>query len=140
MTLPRIITEELGGSPLALAAQRDELPQWYLRRPRGADEWRAYLHQVAASHESGEWLGRLEPAIAASGAARSRLDRVTKNRGIVVSSGQQAALFGGPLYTVIKAIGALGVADALEQSTGIPSAVGFWAATDDADYEEARSA
>jgi bacillithiol biosynthesis cysteine-adding enzyme BshC len=140
MTLPRIITEELGGSALAFAAQRDELPQWYLPRPRGADAWRAYLHHVADSHESGEWLGRLAPAIAATGAARSRLDRVTKNRGIVVSSGQQAALFGGPLYTLIKAIGALGVADALEQSTGIASAVVFWAATDDADYEEAKSA
>jgi bacillithiol biosynthesis cysteine-adding enzyme BshC len=140
MTLPRIITEELGGSPLARAAQRGELPQWYLRRPRGADEWGAYLHQVAASHGSGEWLDRLAPAIAASGAARSRLDRVTKNRGIVVSSGQQAALFGGPLYTLIKAIGALGVADALEQSAGIPTAVVFWAATDDADYAEAKSA
>jgi bacillithiol synthase len=140
MTLPRITTEELGGSPLALAAQRGELPQWYLRRPRGADEWRAYLQQVAASHSRGEWLGSLAPAISASGAARSRLDRVAKNRGIVVSSGQQAALFGGPLYTLIKAIGGLGVADALEQSTGIPTAVVFWAATDDADYEEAKSA
>jgi bacillithiol synthase len=140
MTLPRIITEELGGSPLALAAQRDELPQWYVRRPRGADEWRAYLHEVAARHPRGEWYARLAPAISASGAARARLDRAATNRGIVISSGQQAALFGGPLYTLIKAIGALGIADALEQSTGIPTSVVFWAATDDADYEEAKSA
>jgi uncharacterized protein YllA (UPF0747 family) len=66
-----------------------------------------------------------------------RLERVARSGGIVVSTGQQAALFGGPLYTFIKALSALALADGLEMETGIPTAPVFWAATDDADYEEA---
>jgi len=127
--LPRVITEDLGGSPLALAAQRGELAQWYTRVPRGADEWQRYIDELRAGQSDGSWLAKLEPAIAAQGAARARLDRVAAGRGIVVSSGQQAALFGGPLYTIVKAIGALGVADALERATGIPATVVFWGAT-----------
>ena len=138
--LPRVITEDLGGSPLVLAARRGELAQWYASMPRGPADWRRYLDEVRAAHRDGSWLARLEPAIAAHGAARARLERVAAAGGVVVSTGQQAALFGGPLYTIVKALGALGVADALERATGIATAVVFWAATDDADYEEAKSA
>ena len=138
--LPRVITEDLGGSPLVLAAQRGELAQWYARMPSGVGEWQRYLEAVRGPQRDGAWLARLEPAIAAHGAARARLDRVAAAGGVVVSTGQQAALFGGPLYTIVKALGALGVADALERATGIATAVVFWAATDDADYDEAKSA
>ena len=137
---PRVITEDLGGSPLVLAAQRGELAQWYTRVPRGSGDWQRYLDEVRGRERDGSWRARLEPAIAAQGAARARLDRVVAAGGVVVSTGQQAALFGGPLYTIVKAIGALGVADALERATGIATAVVFWAATDDADYEEAKAA
>lgn len=139
-SLPRIITEALGGSALAIAAQRGELSQWYARLPRSAGDWQKHLDEVRGSQGDGAWLTRLGPAIDARGAARARLDRVVAAGGVVVSTGQQAALFGGPLYTIVKAIGALGVADALERMTGIPTAIVFWAATDDADYEEARAA
>jgi bacillithiol biosynthesis cysteine-adding enzyme BshC len=60
--------------------------------------------------------------------------------GVVVCTGQQAALFGGPLYTLVKALSALALADVLERETGIAVAPVFWAATDDADFEEASSA
>ena len=138
--LPRVITEDLGGSPLVLAALRGELAQWYTSSPRTAGDWLRHLDAIRASYRDDAWLTRLEPAIAAQGVARARLDRVVAAGGVVVSTGQQAALFGGPLYTIVKALAALGVADALERATGIATVVVFWAATDDADYEEARAA
>ena len=138
--LPRIITEDLGGSPLVRAAQQGELAQWYVRMPQGAGEWQRHLDEVRSSQRDAAWLSKLAPAIASRGAARTRLDRVAAGNGVVVSTGQQAALFGGPLYTIVKALAALGVADALERATGTPTTVVFWAATDDADYEEARAA
>jgi bacillithiol biosynthesis cysteine-adding enzyme BshC len=137
--LPHVLSEEIGGSALALAAQRGELPQWYVRRPLGPNEWSSYLAKVAAGHRRDDWLDRLAGALSAAGAAKARLQRVADSGGVIVSTGQQAALFGGPLYTLVKAIGALGMADAIEQTTGIAAAPVFWAATDDADYEEARS-
>jgi bacillithiol biosynthesis cysteine-adding enzyme BshC len=130
----------VGGSPLALSARRGELSRWYVQVPRAAVDWQKHLDEVRRGQADGSWLARLEPVIGAQGAARSRLDRVVAAGGVVVSTGQQAALFGGPLYTIVKAIGALGVADALERATGVPTAVVFWAATDDADYEEAKAA
>ncbi|HKW46509.1 MAG TPA: bacillithiol biosynthesis cysteine-adding enzyme BshC [Gemmatimonadaceae bacterium] len=139
MTLPRVITEQLGGSPLAQAAQRGELHQWYLARPRGVAAWRAYLDQVRASRNE-SWLRELAPALDPRGAAAERLQRVIDGDGVVISTGQQAALFGGPLYTLVKAVSSLALADRLERETGIAVAPVFWAATDDADFDEASGA
>lgn len=137
MTTPRVITEPLGGSPLAVAAQRGLAGQWYAERPHGMHGWRAYLRTVSDGHRDGGWLQALAPALVASGKAALRLQRVAEAGGVVVSTGQQAALFGGPLYTLIKALSALAIADALENETGTPATPVFWAATDDADYDEA---
>ena len=138
MTLPRVLSESLGGSPLALAAERGERLEWYRRRPQGADEWRDYLRRVAAGHAQRAWLDALRPALTPVGAAAARLERVSGGGGVVISTGQQAALFGGPLYTLIKGLSALAVADELARATGIPTAPVFWAATDDSDYAEAN--
>jgi bacillithiol biosynthesis cysteine-adding enzyme BshC len=138
MTLPRVISEEFTGSRLALAAQRGELSEWYAPRPRTGEGWREYLSSVSARHQGKQWLDRLRPALEPKGAAKTRLEGVLDRNGVVVSTGQQAALFGGPLYTLVKAISALTIANALEQETGIATAPVFWAATDDADYGEAN--
>lgn len=126
----------LGGSALSVAAQRGECPAWYPRCPDGVDPWRRHAEFVRASHEGRAWLDALAPAFAATGAAADRLQRAAE-RGVVITTGQQPGLFGGPLYTWSKAISALALADALEASLGIPVAPVFWAATDDADWAEA---
>ena len=77
------------------------------------------------------------PAIMPTGAAAARLERVSRQGGVVVTTGQQPGLFGGPLYTWSKAMSALALADEIEARTGIPTAAVFWAATDDADFAEA---
>jgi bacillithiol synthase len=129
-------TESLGGSPLARAARQGQLPQWYRSMPRTPAEWRAYAESVAASVPAG-WLDRLRPAIAPTGAAAARLDRSADGQGIVITTGQQPGLFGGPLMTLAKAISARSLADELQSRLGIPVAPVFWAATDDADFDEA---
>ena len=69
--------------------------------------------------------------------AAEHLARVAAHGGVVVTTGQQPGLFGGPIYTWSKAFSALTLARELERQTGIPTASVFWAATDDADYVEA---
>lgn len=132
---PIVITESLGGSPLSRAARAGKLPQWYRTAPRAA-EWRAYVSQVSASVPS-NWYEALEPAIAADGAALDRIQKSAGGKGIVVTTGQQAGMFGGALMTLVKAIAARALADSIEQTTGTPVAPVFWAATDDADFDEA---
>lgn len=56
-----------------------------------------------------------------------------------MTTGQQPGLFGGPVYTLSKALSALALADSLQRATGIPVAPVFWAATDDTDFKEASS-
>lgn len=134
-TRARVITEPLGGAPLSLAIQGGRLPPdlrpWW---PRSLDEWRDHATRTRAD---ARWYERLRAALAPAGAAKQRIERVVSERGIVVTTGQQPGLFGGPLYTLAKALTALGLADTLERELGIPVAPVFWAATDDADFAEA---
>src|SRR6185503_8239421 len=133
----RVITEALGGSPLSQAVQARRLPaDIQPPRPTSPDEWRSHATQVRGAFAN-DWYARLAPALAPSGAARARLERVANGAGVVVTTGQQAALFGGPLYTIAKALSALELADHVERELGIPTAPVFWAATDDADFLEA---
>ncbi len=127
----------LGGTPLSRALQQDPtLHGWLAARPRSLDAWRAHVHRVRTDAQKHDWLTPLAPAIAATGRAAERLGRAAAS-GVVVTTGQQPGLFGGPAYTWSKALSALAMADVLEDATGLPVAPVFWAATDDADWVEA---
>lgn len=140
MSAPRVIAESIGGGALARAALDESAPPgWFLPRPRGVDEWRSHAETVRSAFPGARWLESLRPALAPSGAAAERLERVAAGHGVVVTTGQQPGLFGGPGYTWLKAISALELANRLERDIGVPVAPIFWAATDDADFEEACS-
>ena len=133
---PQIVTEPLGGSALSRAAQNGGAPrEWYPPRPASAEEWRARIADVRGA--ASDWWSRLSDACTPSGAARERITSVIEGNGVVVTTGQQPGLFGGPVYTWSKALSALALADELTAATGVPTAPVFWAATDDADYAEA---
>ena len=57
----------------------------------------------------------------------------------VVVTGQQAGLFGGPLFVLYKALAALLVSRTLEEQRGAPVIPVFWVASDDHDFAEVRS-
>lgn len=139
-SVARVVTEPLGGSALARAVLQRALPPglqpW---SPATREDWGAHLTRVRR-RASADWFARVEAAIDPHGAAATRLARVVGGRGVLVTTGQQAALFGGPLYTLAKALTALALADAIEAQLGVPAAPLFWAATDDADFVEAHAA
>jgi bacillithiol biosynthesis cysteine-adding enzyme BshC len=136
-SLPQIITEPLGGSPLAQLVAAGEAAEWIAPAPRNAAEWRDRVRQLRETTDVRAQLGALAPALDASGAAAERLARVVAEGGIVVTTGQQSGLFGGPVYTWSKALSALALADEIQRVCDIPVAPVFWAATDDADLAEA---
>jgi bacillithiol synthase len=136
---PRIISHPLTGNPLAAAAIAGEAPSgWYEPQPRDVTAWRERLEAVRSDF-SDDWLARLAPSLGATDKAKQRLDSVARGKGVVVTTGQQPGLFGGPVYTLSKALSALALADSLQEATGIPVAPVFWAATDDTDFKEASS-
>lgn len=129
-------TVSLGGSALSRALQQGRDHGWMTERPHGVTAWREHGGRIRGSFHGHDWLAPLMPAFAPMGAARERLERAAAG-GIVVTTGQQPGLFGGPLYTLSKAIGAIAFADILQDALQIPVAPVFWAATDDADWREA---
>ena len=134
----RIITEPLGGTALSRLMQGGDAPAaWRTPAPADPAGWRDRATHRLASANWPAIVGSLRPAFAAHGTAAERLERVISGGGVVVTTGQQPGLFGGPVYTWSKAVGALALADALEQATGIPTVAVYWAATDDADFAEA---
>lgn len=137
MTL-ELRSRPLSDSPLvALAASRaPAATEWYEPRP-DAEGWQRRVAETASEFKGGTWLSALDPALNAQGHAAERLRRVADGGGVVVTTGQQPGLFGGPLYTWFKAMSALALADELEKRTGTPVAAIFWAATDDSDFAEA---
>jgi bacillithiol synthase len=136
---PRIVTRPLAGNPLAAAMISGNAPPgWYEPIKSDIASWRERIESVRSDFPN-DWLARLAPAFEATGRARERLEASSAGRGVVVTTGQQPGLFGGPVYTLSKALSALALADSLEEATGIPVAPVFWAATDDTDFKEAST-
>ncbi len=79
--------------------------------------------------EQNERFGAAAPALAS-------LSRLEDPSAVVVIGGQQAGLFGGPLYTMHKALTILAMARKAEAELGRPVVPVFWIASEDSDLAE----
>ncbi|MDX9858662.1 MAG: bacillithiol biosynthesis cysteine-adding enzyme BshC [candidate division Zixibacteria bacterium] len=75
-------------------------------------------------------------AYQSSEAAFAAIDRLERPDSVCVFAGQQAGLFGGPMYTIIKAIAIVKAARLYERQLGRPVIPVFWIAGDDHDFAE----
>ena len=79
---------------------------------------------------------------AGAGPRRERSKRASDSptRGTVaVLTGQQAGLFGGPLFTLLKALTALKLASQVSDEHDVPAVAVFWVEAEDHDWGEVRS-
>src|SRR5437764_2705818 len=81
-------------------------------------------------------LGKQNVDLGASAETKANLERLAKGA-VAVVSGQQVGLFGGPAYSVYKALTAIRIAEELTWD-GIDAVPVFWMATEDHDLEEVR--
>lgn len=104
--------------------------------PDSDDDYRAKAREVDERFSAGRreevagWIS------APTEESRERLDRWKEGGGYFVTTGQQPGLFGGPLYTVYKALSAVARARALEDRLERPVLPVFWIASEDHDWEE----
>lgn len=119
-------------------AGRPEAARFFAGQPGDLRAFRAKLAEV------GRRFGRAERETAAaavrptSPGAAARLARFVEEGGAMVTTGQQAGLFTGPMYTIHKILTAIRLAEALEERLGIVVLPVFWAASEDHDFDEAN--
>ena len=71
--------------------------------------------------------------------AREQARLLAESGTVAVVTGQQAGLFGGPVFTLLKAITALKLAEQVSRDHHVPAAAIFWIDAEDHDWEEVRS-
>lgn len=139
-TTIEILAGQLPGPALVrdLLAGRPALAPFFAGHPHDAAAYERKARAVRA-RLNGEDRNRLRSAIRPlSPGAASRLESILAGNGFVVTTGQQAGLFGGPLYTVHKILSAGALASALEDLLKVPVLPLFWVAADDHDWAEVR--
>lgn len=110
------------GDPATAAAWADTI-----KRSQGHARQPAELARILAAQQE------LRGAPAASRASAARLaDPATR----VVITGQQAGLFGGPLFTLLKALTAMKLAAKVEREHKVPVVPVFWIDAEDHDWPE----
>ena len=92
--------------------------------------------RVRAHFSASRRLAMCEALYATTHAARGKLDSIANGEGYFVTTGQQAGLFSGPLFTIHKTLTAIKAARTLEATLGVPVAPLFWIAADDHDFAE----
>ena len=71
--------------------------------------------------------------------AREAARLLADGRTVAVVTGQQAGLFGGPVFTLLKALTALKLAEQVARDHNVPAVAVFWIDAEDHDWEEVRS-
>jgi len=119
------VAELYAGDPLDPAAWRDAVS-----RSQAHPRDRAGVVSILQAQQQ----HRRAPAQAMAAAAR-----LADTSAVAVVTGQQAGVFGGPLFTLLKAITALQLARRTERELNVPAVAVFWVDAEDHDWEEVRT-
>jgi bacillithiol synthase len=118
----------------------DRVATYYAGNPQAPDAWQEAYRRVQqrarARRELAACLGAQQAAREAPQPARDSVSRLADARTAAVVTGQQAGVFGGPLYTILKAISAIQLARRTEAALGVPVVPIFWVDAEDHDWEE----
>jgi bacillithiol biosynthesis cysteine-adding enzyme BshC len=113
------------GNPANPAAWRDAIARAQ-RHPRQRD---AVASVIAAQQRR----RNASPNAVAAG------EQLRDPQTVAVVTGQQAGLFGGPLYTLLKAVTAIRLAERVRHEHHVPAVAVFWVHDEDHDWDEVRA-
>ena len=107
---------------------------------RQPEAWRAAIDRTRAHERQRQPLVALlhaqQAGRGAPAAAVAATGRLADPKAVAVVTGQQAGLFGGPLYTILKALTAIRLADEVRDKYGVPTVPVFWVDAEDHDWAE----
>jgi len=132
--------------PLVTQYSRDyaRLAPLFAGNPSDAAAWRQTIARVTrAPRDRATVHAALVRQLTSRGAAReaqAAAAELATPTAVAVVTGQQAGLFGGPFYTLLKAITAIQTARDVRQQYGVAAVPVFWVEIEDHDWAEVRSA
>ena len=145
------LTQFPGNNPLLSAYSNDfeSVARWFHYNPHDPEAVAGRVNTLEADPMLGLQGALRGPLVAAVLAQQQRwgagaealaaVRRLGQERTYAVVTGQQAGLFGGPLYTVLKALTVIKLAHQLRQQHPDYNFVPlFWIASGDSDFEEVR--
>ena len=119
-----------------------KMADFFAGDPAQPEAWRA---AIARAQQHPRDRATLTAAITAQQKARNAPPaalassaRLADPKAIAIVTGQQAGLFGGPIYTLLKAITTITLAKKIEQEHKAPAVPIFWIDAEDHDWEEVR--
>ena len=119
------------------------LAQFYEGDPARPEAWRSAVERAQAHARDREAVADVIAAQqqrrGAPPEARAALARLRQDGAVAVVTGQQAGAFGGPLYTLLKAVTALRLAARVQQDHQVPAVAVFWIDSEDHDWNEVAS-
>jgi bacillithiol biosynthesis cysteine-adding enzyme BshC len=134
------------GAPAFLSAYTrtfDAVSPLFAGNPGDPSAWRAAIRRATAAPRD---PGPMAAVIAAQlerreapAEAQAMAARLANPSAVTIVTGQQAGTFGGPLYTLLKAVTTIQLARRIEVQHGVPVVPIFWADGEDHDWEEIRS-
>jgi bacillithiol biosynthesis cysteine-adding enzyme BshC len=121
----------------------DSLAPFFAGNPAVPQAWDAAIARAQAHGRCRDALASLiaeqQRRRGAPAAAVAAANRLADPRTVAVVTGQQAGLFGGPQFTLLKALSALQLAERTARDHDVPAVAVFWIDAEDHDWEEVRS-
>ena len=126
------------------ATNFERVSQLFTGNPASPADWASTIARVQHAQRDPAAIERIVSAqLERRGAppeARASASLLADPRTVAIVTGQQAGLFGGPLYTLLKAVTAIQLARQVQRDHGTPAVPVFWVDAEDHDWEEVRSA
>lgn len=121
----------------------DRLAPFYSGNPAKAEAWTTIIARTTAVPRDRRTLAQAlavqQARRSAPEAARAAAALLAQPNAVAVVTGQQAGLFGGPLYTLLKALTTLSLAERIEREHRVPAVAVFWIDAEDHDWDEVAS-
>ncbi len=119
------------------------LAPFFAGNPGDGDAWSDAIARAQAHPRDrqrvAEILKAQQDRRGAPAEAKAATGRLAHPGTVAVLTGQQAGLFGGPLFTLLKAMTAVKLAERVTREHGVPAVAIFWVESEDHDWQEVSS-
>ena len=117
----------------------DRVARFYRHDPFAAESFQAAAREISLSSETraavADVLAEQNRQFGGDARCQENIHRLRRADTVAVVTGQQVGLFGGPAYSVYKALTAVQLAEQLTKE-GLPAVPVFWLASEDHDFAE----